>query len=55
VKVSNEAFERELLFLAGSCDVILGTEFQGEQMKYYPKARTIVIDSIGHETFTDNP
>ncbi|MFQ5944511.1 MAG: alpha/beta hydrolase, partial [Anaerolineales bacterium] len=42
-----EDFGREVLFLAGSCDVILGAEIQGEQMKYFPNARMVVIDGVG--------
>ncbi|MCP4318994.1 MAG: hypothetical protein GY789_24125 [Hyphomicrobiales bacterium] len=50
-----EAFDREALFLAGSCDVILGAEFQREQMKLFPKARMVVIEGVGHEMFVENP
>ncbi len=50
-----EAFDKEVLFLVGSCDVILGAELQGEQMKYFPNARMVVIDGVGHEMFAENP
>ncbi len=39
-----EAFEKEVLFLVGSCGVVLGEELQREQMKYFPDARMVVID-----------
>ncbi len=50
-----EAFDKEVLFLAGSCDIILGAELQREQMKYFPNARMVVIDGVGHEMFVENP
>ena len=50
-----EAFEKEVLFVVGSCDVILGEELQREQMKYFPNARMVVIDGVGHEMFAENP
>ncbi len=50
-----EAFEKEVLFVAGSCDVILGAEFQGEQMKYFPNAKLVVVEGVGHNMFAENP
>ncbi len=50
-----QAFAREVLFLVGSCDAILGAAFQREQMKYFPNARMVVIDGVGHEMFVENP
>lgn len=50
-----EDFDKEVLFLVGSCDVILGAELQGEQMKYFPNAGMVVIDGVGHEMFAENP
>ncbi len=50
-----EAFEKEVLFLAGSCSIILGAEVKRAQMKYFTKARLVVIDGVGHEMFIENP
>ncbi len=50
-----EVFDKEVLFLAGSCDVILGAEFQGEQMKYFPNAKLVVVEGVGHDMFAENP
>jgi len=50
-----EAFEREVLFLAGSCNVILGAEIQAEQIKYFPNATLVLIEGVGHEMFAENP
>ena len=49
------AFDKQVLFLAGSCDVILGAEIQREQMKHFTDARLVVIDGVGHELFAENP
>lgn len=50
-----EAFETEVLFLAGTCSVILGPEIQREQIKYFPSARLVVIEGVGHEMLAENP
>jgi len=39
-----EAFRGEVLFLTSACDVILGVEFQQEQMQYFRNARMVVIN-----------
>lgn len=49
------AFEKQVLFLTGSCDVILGAELQREQLKFFRDARMVVIDGAGHEMIADNP
>ncbi len=46
---------KEVLFIAGACDLILGPEFQREQMVLFPKASLVVIDRVGHEMFAENP
>ena len=50
-----EAFRDEVLFLTSACDVILDVEFQQEQMQYFPNARMVVIDDVGHSLFGKNP
>ena len=50
-----DRFETEVLFLAGSCDAILGPVIQAEQEGYFPNARLAVIENAGHEMFLDNP
>lgn len=49
------AYENEVLFVAGACDVILGPAIQREQMKYFANARMVVVDGVGHEMFVENP
>lgn len=50
-----EAFDTEVLFLAGTCSVILGPEIQREQIKYFPSSRLVVIEGVGHEMLAENP
>jgi pimeloyl-ACP methyl ester carboxylesterase len=50
-----EQFGEEVLFIAGACDLILGPEFQREQMLLFPKASMVVIDGVGHEMFAEDP
>ena len=50
-----EAFEQEVLFLAGACDSILTPELQRQQMQYFPNTRLVVIQNAGHDVFTEQP
>lgn len=50
-----ESFTEEVLFVAGSCNVIFGEELQREHMEYFPTARLVVINGVGHEMFGENP
>lgn len=50
-----ESFTQEVLFVAGACDRVLGEQLQRDQMKYFPSARLVVIDGVGHEPFGEDP
>lgn len=50
-----ENFNREVLFLTSSCNTILGVDLQKKQMKYFPKARMVVVDGVGHYLFGEKP
>jgi proline iminopeptidase len=50
-----EDFKGEVLFLTSSCDTILGVDLQKKQMKYFPKARIVVVDDAGHYLFGEKP
>lgn len=50
-----EDFNGEVLFLTSSCDTILGVDLQKKQMEYFPKARMVVIDGVGHYLFGEKP
>ncbi len=50
-----ERFHKEVLFITGACNVMLGPEFQREQMKYFPRARMVVIEGVGHQMFWESP
>jgi len=48
-----ERFENEVLFMAGSCNTVIGEEFQRKQMEYFPSARLVIIEGSGHELFAE--
>lgn len=50
-----EGFTDEVLFVAGACNVVFGEERQREHLKYFPNARLVVIDGVGHEMFGEDP
>ena len=50
-----EAFTHIVLFIAGSCQSIIGPEWQERQMKFFSHAELVVIPNAGHEMFAENP
>lgn len=44
-----------VLFIAGSLSEVLGPSLQTEQMKSYPSASLIVVDSVGHDVHWRRP
>jgi pimeloyl-ACP methyl ester carboxylesterase len=49
------AYPRELLFISGEDNRLIGPEYQRDQMKYFPRARLEVIPDAGHTMFNENP
>ena len=50
-----EAFANKVLFIAGTCNTIIGPEYQERQMKLYPNAELVVIEDAGHTMFGEKP
>ena len=50
-----ESFNEEVLFVAGACNVVFGEDVQRRHMEYFPNARLVVIEDVGHEMFGENP
>jgi len=44
-----------VLFLAGSCDTVIGEDFQRLQMAFFPAAELAVIADSGHELLAEQP
>jgi proline iminopeptidase len=50
-----EDFSRQVLFMTGECQTIIGEDWQREQMELFPSADLVVIPDAGHEMFKENP
>ncbi|MBI5070588.1 MAG: alpha/beta hydrolase [Deltaproteobacteria bacterium] len=50
-----ERFEGEVLFLAGSCDEIIGEAMQRRHMVHFRRARLEVVEGAGHTMFGEKP
>ena len=50
-----EKFNNKVLFLAGECNIMVGPEFQQEQMKLFDKAEMAIIKDTGHFMFDEKP
>lgn len=50
-----ERYERKVLFLAGSCDAILGEEMQRRHMRHFRATQLVVIEGAGHTMFGEKP
>jgi len=48
------AYDREVLFISGEDNRLIGPEYQRDQMKVYPRARLEVIPRAGHSMFNEN-
>ncbi len=50
-----EQFDNEVLFMVGSCNTVIGEEFQRRQMAYFESAELVVIEGTGHELIAEEP
>ncbi len=50
-----DRFRRKVLFLAGSCDSIVGEQMQRRHMRHFPSAQLVVIQGSGHTMFGEKP
>ncbi len=48
-------FNKEVLFLSGDCNIIIGPEYQKKQMALFPKAKLAVIRNAGHSMIGEKP
>jgi pimeloyl-ACP methyl ester carboxylesterase len=46
-----EKFTNKVLFLAGECNIMIGPEFQQEQLKLFNEAELVIIKDTGHFMF----
>jgi pimeloyl-ACP methyl ester carboxylesterase len=49
------SYPPEVLFISGEDNRIIGPSYQREQMKYFPKARLVVVPGAGRSMFNENP
>jgi len=50
-----ERYRGPVLFLAGSCNAVLGPEQQRHHMRHFPGAGLVVIEGAGHTMFGEKP
>ncbi|MBN2802315.1 MAG: alpha/beta hydrolase [Deltaproteobacteria bacterium] len=50
-----EKFDKDVLFIAGDCNKIIGEDVQKEHMKLFKKAALAVIPYAGHTMFGEEP
>ncbi len=50
-----ENYTNKVLFIAGSCNKLIGPEYQERQMKVFPNAELVVIQGAGHTMFGEKP
>jgi proline iminopeptidase len=50
-----ERFPRKVLFLAGSCNTIIGEAHQRRHLRAFPEAELVVIEGAGHTMFGEKP
>jgi proline iminopeptidase len=48
-------FENKVLFISGACNILIGADFQQEQMKLFRDAEMVVIEDTGHFMFEEKP
>ncbi len=48
-------FQDTVLFIAGSCNIAIGPDYQREQMKLYPYAVLEIIEDAGHTMVGEKP
>jgi len=50
-----ERFGGPVLFLAGSCNAVMGPEQQRRHMRHFPRAELVVVEGAGHTMFGEKP
>lgn len=50
-----EKSANKVLFLAGECNILIGPDFQQQQMKLFTEAEMVVIKDTGHFMFGEKP
>jgi proline iminopeptidase len=50
-----DRFHRKVLFLAGSCNTVIGEAQQRRHMRYFPNAELVIIEGAGHTMFGEKP
>jgi pimeloyl-ACP methyl ester carboxylesterase len=50
-----EKFANKVLFIAGECNILIGPDFQQEQMKLFKEAEMVIIKDAGHFMFSEKP
>ena len=50
-----DKFENKVLFLGGACDILIGPDFQQDQMKLFKEAEMVVIENTGHFMIGEKP
>jgi proline iminopeptidase len=50
-----ENYTNRVLFMTGECQMLIGEDWQREQMAFFPSADLVVIPDAGHEMFKENP
>lgn len=53
--LDTERVTQEVLFVASSCNTLIGVERQTAHLELFPNARLAVIEDAGHLMFTDQP
>lgn len=48
-------FKDKVLILVGSCNILIGEEFQKKQLQLFNNAEIVVIDDTGHFMFDEKP
>ena len=50
-----DQYKEEILFLAGECNILIGPDFQKEQLKLFNNTELVVIPNAGHFMFSEQP
>jgi pimeloyl-ACP methyl ester carboxylesterase len=48
-------FLHPVLFVASSCDTVIGVHFQQQQLRYFRTANMVVVPNAGDEMFLEQP
>lgn len=51
----DEKITSNVLFIAGACNIMIGPDFQRQQMKLFKEAEMVVIKDTGHFMFGEKP